>query len=203
MLWVGESGAQADQERECRTKCRSVGWHADAVTVWIALLRAVNLGARNKVPMASLRAALAAEGLPGAQTLLQSGNVVVSAEGVDVGPLIRSVLATHFQIDEPVMVRSRDRLAEIVAANPFPRAAIDRPVLMRVVFLAEHPSPALVARLEERDDARVLDREVYLDYRDRVHGNSLSAALVARRLGLHGTERNWSTITKLLALAQT
>ena len=50
----------------------------------------------------------------------------------------------------------------------------------------------------KRDDVRVLDREVYLDYRDRFHGNSLNAAMVARRLGLHGTERNWATITKLL-----
>lgn len=30
---------------------------------------------------------------------------------------------------------------------------------------------------------------------------SLSAAMVARRLGLHGTERNWATITRLLSLA--
>jgi uncharacterized protein (DUF1697 family) len=48
---------------------------------------------------------------------------------------------------------------------------------------------------------RVLDREVYVDYRDRFHGNSLNAAMVARRLGRPGTERNWATITKLLELA--
>jgi uncharacterized protein (DUF1697 family) len=74
--------------------------------------------------------------------------------------------------------------------------------MVRVIFLAEHPSPDRVKRLEERDDVRVLDREVYLDYRDRFHGNSLSAAMVARRLGLHGTERNWATITKILDLAK-
>jgi uncharacterized protein (DUF1697 family) len=60
---------------------------------------------------------------------------------------------------------------------------------------------ALLRELEERDDVRVLDREVYVDYRDRFHGNSLSAAMVARRLGRHGTERNWATITKILELA--
>jgi uncharacterized protein (DUF1697 family) len=171
------------------------------MTVWIALLRAVNLGARNKVPMASLRERLAAAGLEGARTYLQSGNVIIPG-GEDVGPIIRRVVRDEFGVDEPVMVRSRDRLAEVVAANPFAAEAKERPVMVRVIFLAEHPSPDRVKRLEERDDVRVLDREVYLDYRDRFHGNSLSAAMVARRLGLHGTERNWATITKILDLAK-
>jgi len=170
------------------------------MTVWVALLRAVNLGVRNKVPMAALRDRLAEAGLPGARTHLQSGNVVVRSDR-EVGPIIREVVRSRFGVDEPVMVRSRDRLAEIMAANPFPEAAACRPTLLRVVFLAEHPSAERVARLEEHDDARVLDREVYLDYRTHVHGNPLNAAMVSRRLGLHGTERNWATLTKISALA--
>jgi uncharacterized protein (DUF1697 family) len=171
------------------------------MTVWIALLRAVNLGARNKVPMAELRALLAEAGLPGARTHLQSGNVVVRSDD-EVGPLIRETVRRNFGVDEPVMVRSLPRLTEIIAANPFPAAAATRPTLTRVIFLAEHPSPDRVRRLEERDDARVLDREVYLDYRTHVHGNSLNSAMVARRLGIHGTERNWTTITAIANLAK-
>ncbi|MEU4241381.1 DUF1697 domain-containing protein [Actinoplanes sp. NPDC026619] len=172
------------------------------MTVWIALLRAVNLGARNKVPMAALRERLAEAGLPGARTLLQSGNVVLRSDD-EIGPVIRDVLRAGFGLDEPVMVRSRDRLREILAANPFPEAAAERPVLMRVVFLAEHPSPDRVKRLEEHDDIRVRDREVYIDYRTGVHGNPLNAAMISRRLALHGTERNWATLTKLAELAET
>ena len=173
--------------------------HRLSETIWIAFLRAVNLGARNKVPMASLREHLAAAGLKDVRTHLQSGNVILRGE--DVGPIIRAVVRDEFGVDEPVMVRSRDRLAEIAAANPFAAEAAERPIMVRVIFLDEHPAPDRVKRLEERDDVRVLDREVYLDYRDRFHGNSLNAAMVARRLGLHGTERNWATITKLLDLA--
>jgi len=170
------------------------------MTVWIALLRAVNLGARNKVPMALLRHRLTEAGLEGVRTHLQSGNVIVRSDA-EVGPIIRRVVRDEFGVDEPVMVRSRDRLAEIAAVNPFAAEAKERPVMVRVIFLDEHPAPDRVKRLEERDDVRVLDREVYLDYRERFHGNSLSAAMVARRLGLHGTERNWATITKLLEMA--
>ena len=46
------------------------------------------------------------------------------------------------------------------------------------------------------------DREVYVDYRTGVHGNPLNSAMVARRLGLHGTERNWSTLTKIASIAK-
>ncbi len=170
------------------------------MTVWVAFLRAVNLGARNKVPMAALRDALAAAGLPGARTLLQSGNVVVESE-LDVGPIIRGVVRDEFGVDQPVMVRSRARLAEIVAANPFPEAAAARPTMLRVIFLAEHPAAENVKILEAHDDVRVIDREVYLDYRDAVHGNPLNSALVGRRLTLLGTERNWATVTKVATLA--
>ncbi|MCY1140182.1 DUF1697 domain-containing protein [Actinoplanes sp. Pm04-4] len=172
------------------------------MTVWVALLRAVNLGARNKVPMASLRARLAEAGLPGALTLLQSGNVVVESD-LEVGPLIRAVVRDHFDVDQPVMVRSRDRLDEIIAANPFPAAAIARPTLLRVTFLAERPAPDRIKTLEQHDDVRLHDREVYIDYNDRVHGNPINTAMVSRRLALHGTERNWSTLLKLAALAHT
>lgn len=171
------------------------------MTVWITLLRAVNLGARNKVPMATLRDRLAAEGLPGCRTHLQSGNVIVDSPH-DVAPIIREVVRRDFGVDEPVLVRSRDRLTEILAANPFP-AALARPTLLRVIFLAEHPSPERVRRLEEHDDIRVQDREVYLDYRTHVHGNPRNAAMVTRRLALHGTERNWTTLTKTLEIAKT
>ena len=169
--------------------------------MWIALLRAVNLGVRNKVPMADLRERLAEAGLPGARTFLQSGNVVVRSDR-EVAPIIRETVRRHYGVDEPVMIRSRDRLAEIVAANPFPQAAAERPTLMRVIFLARHPSPERARKLEEHDDARVMDREVYIDYRTGVHGNPLNAAMVARRLALHGTERNWTTITKLQEIAK-
>ena len=170
------------------------------MTVWVALLRAVNLGARNKVPMAALREALAGAGLPGARTLLQSGNVVVDST-LDVGPLIREVVRREFGVDQPVMVRSRDRLTEIVEANPFPAAARDRPTMLRVTFLVEHPSADRVRELEEHDAVRVRDREIYIDYGDDFHSNPVNTAMAARRLSQQGTERNWATVLKLADLA--
>ncbi|MGK5678482.1 hypothetical protein [Actinoplanes sp. URMC 104] len=70
-----------------------------------------------------------------------------------------------------------------------------------MTFLAEHPSPERVKLLEEHDDVRVAGREVYLDYRDRVHGNPVNTAMVSRRLSVHGTERNWATLLRIAELA--
>jgi hypothetical protein len=70
------------------------------VTVWIALLRAVNLGARNKVPMAALREHLAAAGLTDVRTHLQSGNVIVRSDR-EVAPVIRGVLRDRFGVRPP------------------------------------------------------------------------------------------------------
>src|SRR5690349_11980212 len=106
-------------EYESRTRCGSSSTGAREMTVWIALLRAVNLGARNKVPMAELRSRLTEAGFPGVRTHLQSGNVILSSEKPDVGPLIRRLVKQNFGVDEPVMVRSLARLTEIVEANPF------------------------------------------------------------------------------------
>jgi hypothetical protein len=104
------------------------------MTVWIALLRAVNLGVRIKVPMAALRVHLTAAGFAGVRTHLQSGNVILSSErgGAEVAALVRAVLRDEFG---SVLVRSADRLAGIVAANPFAAAAKERPVMVRVIFL--------------------------------------------------------------------
>src|SRR5215470_13925892 len=68
----------------------AAAWTAQAMR-WVALLRAVNLGARNKVPMAQLRAALEAEGYENVRTYIASGNVLL------YGPAGRAALGTALE----------------------------------------------------------------------------------------------------------
>lgn len=88
---------------------------------WIALLRAVNVGGKNLLPMAELRAMAAAQGWREAKTHIQSGNLVFRAEGapeVLAEALGQSVLrAKGFR--PPILVMDLARLAAAVAANPF------------------------------------------------------------------------------------
>ena len=71
------------------------------MTTWLALLRGVNLGKHNKVPMAELRPRLTEAGLGNVRTYIQSGNVIVDSDETDpvsVGAIIRSVIEREFGV---------------------------------------------------------------------------------------------------------
>ena len=174
---------------------------------WVFLLRAVNLGARNKVSMPRLRSALAAAGLGDVSTYLQSGNIIARSPlpGADLPRLVRDVVADEFGVDTTVIARDVEQLRCAVAANPFATQGDTRPHLVRVIFLAAEPAADRVAALSA-DRAlwqvgRVIGRHVYVDYVDGVHGNSRTAAFFERALRVQGTERNWRSVQALHKMA--
>src|SRR4051795_10607232 len=113
------------------------------MTTWVALLRAVNLGATNKVAMADLRTALTSLGYDDVRTHLQSGNVIFSGRGrataATVERKVAATIASEFGLDVKVLVRSEAELAKIVAANPFVRRNVD-PKQLHTVFLSGAPA---------------------------------------------------------------
>ena len=117
---------------------------------WVALLRAVNLGARNKVPMPRLREALSEAGFTAVRTYVNSGNVVLDAtlrSPARVGRAVHDVIAAEFGVDTPVIVRTGRQLAAVLDWNPFPAAAADHPKLVAVLHLSAEPAAAAVEQL--------------------------------------------------------
>ncbi len=170
---------------------------------WVVLLRAVNLGARNKVPMAELRAQLENAGYEGVRTYIASGNVILD------GPRNRSALAAQlerlvskaFRVNTTAILRTPQELASIVEGHPFgPDASHSH-----VVFLASKPKRDAADRLAALDpspDRAVLaSTDVYLHYPAGYRGSRLSAAQLERVLAVRGTHRNWRTVAKLAELA--
>jgi uncharacterized protein (DUF1697 family) len=179
------------------------------VPTWVSLLRAVNLGARNKVPMAALREALSQAGFDSVQTYVASGNVVTRSRHRSperVAALVHSVVAELTGLEVPVMVRSPADINNVLAANPWPQATHERPTLVHVHFLAEQPTPERVEALYADDSAagscRVVGREMYVDYVTGVHASRLTPAFFTRRLGVDGTARNWRTVQALADLCR-
>jgi uncharacterized protein (DUF1697 family) len=182
----------------------------------VALLRGINLGGRNKVAMADLRALVTELGHADVSTYIQSGNVLFSAPGdaeaAALALAMTEAIAAKLGVMAPVVVLTRGELAELVAANPFP----DEPDPRRVhaVVLSEPPGPELTARLDAavaqsaakgfRDEIRVVDRTLYLHTPEGYGRSDLAAALMrivsSPKAGTTGTARNWATMTKLLAL---
>jgi uncharacterized protein (DUF1697 family) len=185
------------------------------VRTHVALLRAVNVGGRNRVPMADLRAIVTSLGHGDVATHVQSGNVVLrSAEDADPEVLatqLEQALADGIEVRTDVVVLTRDELAGVVAANPFPEEG--DPKKLHVLFQrgsiegAEDALADAVARARakgSRDDVRVVDGVLYLHTPDGLGRSELAGQLarraVAALLGGPGTMRNWATVTRLLAM---
>jgi len=176
------------------------------MTRQIALLRGINLGARNRVSMPELRSALGKAGYEDVRTLLQSGNVVLSSEGSPdaVARELEALVADAFGVESRVVVRSRDQLGQVVQRNPLAEAVKD-PKRFQVSFLSAAPDPEIVRELTAREFApeqvAFLGEEVYAWHPGGLQRSPLARLLDDRRLGVTATARNWNTVTKLLALA--
>jgi uncharacterized protein (DUF1697 family) len=184
----------------------------------VALLRGINLAGRNKVAMADLRAVVGELGHTDVSTYIQSGNVLFSAgqdsdsDGDALAAQLTAAIATRLGVNAPVVVVSRQELAQILAANPFPGEPDPRRV--HAVVLSEPPWPELEAKLDAAraksaasggtDEVTAIGRTLYLHTPDG-YGNSVLAEALLRivsspKSGQTGTARNWATMSKLLEL---
>jgi uncharacterized protein (DUF1697 family) len=178
-----------------------------ALESYVALLRAVNLGAHNKVSMPALRALVEALGFEDVRTYVQSGNVVFKGAARDhgeVGRTIEDELERRLGLRVAVLLRGGGELAEILAGNPFVSGGTE-PARLHVTFLSDVPDPVRVLALDPGrsppDELRVAGREVYLHCPDGYGRSKLTNAYIERALGVAATTRNWNTVTKLAELA--
>jgi uncharacterized protein (DUF1697 family) len=176
------------------------------VTAYAVLLRAVNVGGRNRLAMPELCAALAAAGLKDVSSLLQSGNVLCRSsepEGA-VAALARGAIADALGLDVGVVVRSAAEMADVAAASPFLAPGEERdPKTLHVAFLASAPlvDPDTIDQARFAPDTfTVLGREAYLSYPGGSGRSKLTLAVLERALGVEGTARNWSTVQRLAGL---
>ena len=136
---------------------------------------------------------------------LQSGNVVLSStvSGARLERALERQLAARFGIEVEVLVRSRKQLAEVVAGDPLGKVA-KNPSRYLVSFLRAKPPAKVVRELAAADvspEQFVIEgREVYAWHPDGVQRSKLNK-LLAQRLGVTATARNWNTVTKLFELA--
>ena len=179
------------------------------MSVHVALIRGINVGGHAPVSMADVRAFFGALGFRDARTLLQSGNVVFSADArtadaletrLEKEALQRLALRTAF------LVRSAGEWSDVIARNPFPNEAKRDPGHLHVMFLRSAPAApaveALQAAVSGPEVIRAGSRHLYITYPDGSGRSKLTGALIEKKLGTTGTARNWNTVLKLAALAE-
>ena len=175
------------------------------VAVYAALLRGVNLGARNKVSMRELEALFRSVGFEDVVTYVQSGNVIFSSQlGTldEISATIERAIAKDLGIETTAVLRSAAELRQVTERNPFVADESDVTKLL-VVFLDRVPADA-ERQLDpdrSRPDRFALDgRQIYLHVPNGFGRSKLTLDYFERSLGAKGTVRNWRTVTKLLAL---
>jgi len=165
--------------------------------VFVALLRAVNVGGTGKIAMAELRASCEEAGFKGCRTYIQTGNVVFrsSASEANVKAKLEKIVSGHIGKPASVMVRTRAELESIVKRNPWKSAVASR---VLVLFLDAAPARDVFANLKIPGSEKVkLDgREVFIHYPDGMGKSKLKLPLTEA-----GTGRNLNTVVKLAALA--
>jgi uncharacterized protein (DUF1697 family) len=166
--------------------------------VFIALLRAVNVGGTGKLPMADLRTMAEAAGFKRVRTYIASGNLLFesSATEREVKAVLEEALAAYAGKPVGVMVRTAEEMAAVLAANPFPDKAPNRTM---VIFLDEPPPADFVDQVVASDGEEVRGgaREIYVHY-----GEGMARSRLKIPAAKSGTARNINTVTRLVGMAR-
>ena len=166
-------------------------------TVYVALLRAVNVGGTSKLAMKDLCGLCTTIGFADVQTYIQSGNVVFkTAKAADsVRASLERALGTHMGRPVDVIVRDGADLRRVLAANPFPDV---EPAKVAVVF-CDGPVPQdLATTVVAPGGEQVVAgrREIYIYYPD---GMGRSKLKLPKTIGI-ATVRNINTVGRLVSM---
>jgi uncharacterized protein (DUF1697 family) len=174
------------------------------VPKYVALLRGINVGGLNPLPMAGLRALFGSLGYTDVTTLIQSGNVVFTAPKAVTPAGLERAIAAEFGLDITVVVRTANELAKAVKANPFGSAD---PSTLHLGFMAANPAAAAVAAVTkidagrfEPDEFAIRGCDLYLHLPNGM-GRAKLPGYLDRQLKVPTTVRNWNTVAKLIGLA--
>ncbi|KAA3663732.1 MAG: DUF1697 domain-containing protein [Chloroflexi bacterium] len=175
------------------------------MNTFIALLRGINVGGHNKLPMKELVALLDSIGLEAIKTYIQSGNVVFQTLRTERDKLreeISTAIGQRHGFTPQVMLLSLADLETAVSQNPYP-AATQEPKTLHFYFLETNPiAPDLVklaAVKADREQFALIDKVFYLHAPDGI-GRSKLAAKVEKALGVATTARNWRTVSKIMEM---
>lgn len=169
----------------------------------VGLLRGINVGGNNRLPMASLVEIYVSLGATDVRTYIQSGNVVYrvaddAAEGLSAR--VTEAIGAKHGFKPPIVDRTAAELAAVVAANPF-LAEDAAGTKLHVTFLDAEPDAARFAALPRgRDRFELRGRDIYLACPEGMGKTDLPD--FGKALRCVATARNWRTTLTLLEMCR-
>jgi uncharacterized protein (DUF1697 family) len=179
-------------------------------TRYALLLRGINVGTKNSLPMAELRAMLVNLGCTAVATYVQSGNAVLTTtlSTAKLTTAIEEALARYMGRPISTTLRTREQLAAIVAGHPFPELVAEpaNHTYLCVTFFSQAPTAAQTSPLKATDFAperlRLAGSELYTWHPDGQARSPLAVAIGKLKIPGAVTTRNWRTVTTLLAMLE-
>lgn len=171
---------------------------------FVALLRGINVGGKNKLPMRVLMDFFERAAVEDVDTYIQSGNVVFSAAQPRVKAAIASVegmIRDEVGLDVPIVLRSAKQIGTMVDANPFAGQPIEH---LHVGFLQKAPTAAKAKSLDPGrspgDEFALVGSHIYFRCPNGLARTKLTTQYFDSRLDVVMTVRNWKTVNKLVAM---
>lgn len=172
----------------------------------VALLRGINVGGKNNVPMKDLSEMFSGAGCSNVRTYIQSGNVIFHAApnlSERLPDLISAQIAKRFGCKVPVVLRTAEQLGKVIRNNPFLKAGASENEL-HVMFLADAPASSAIRQLDPDrsapDTFQVSGREIYLRLPNGMGRSKLTNQYFDSKLATTSTARNWRTVNQLFEM---
>jgi uncharacterized protein (DUF1697 family) len=176
------------------------------MTVYIALLRGINVGGNKIIKMADLRQLLETMGLSKVKTYIQSGNVLFeSNENADkLSRKIEQQINTTFGFSVPVILRTSKEWEQIIDNCPYPTETLREGESVHLTLFSEKPTEEALQQLtkfqSDVDQYHFQGNEMYLFLRHSFRDSKLPTQI--QKLGVQATIRNWKTTLKLTTMAK-
>jgi uncharacterized protein (DUF1697 family) len=174
-----------------------------AEDVHVALLRGINVGGKNKLPMKDLAAIFTDLGCHEVKTYIQSGNVVFRATpdlAERIPTLVAQAISSRFGAAVPVVILNAEELLAAARENPFLESGADEKTL-HVAFLAKAPTEGQAATLAPNrsppDEFNLSGRRIYLRCPKGMARTKLTNDYFDTKLATISTMRNWRTLLAL------
>lgn len=174
---------------------------------YIALFRGINVSGRNRLPMRELVDILRSLGLHSIRTYIQSGNVVFRSDAADTTDLSQRISAAVNEsqgFTPHVLLLTLEEFETAMESNPYPEA-VSEPKTLHLYFLTSKPqNPDLEAlkRIRSPSERFAIKGKVFYLHAPEGIGRSRLAAGVEKALGVGATERNWRSVTAIMAMAK-
>jgi uncharacterized protein (DUF1697 family) len=174
------------------------------MTIYIALLRGINVGGHNLIKMQDLRNLLTSSGLENVQTYIQSGNIIFQSEknAEEVQTIIADGIKNKYGFSISVMVRTVTEWEEIMKNCPYSTDTLPDGECVHLIFLSKEISNEEGNRLRENqnetEECFIAGKEIYLHLRKSILDSRISNQL--QKFSVPVTARNWKTISKLEAM---